>query len=61
MAITDISVTEAALAKDSSMTETATDFFKRRAGKATGQGLLAYLENGPDSPFETEGTQASGK
>jgi hypothetical protein len=43
-----------AVAQKIGVVETAADFFKRRAGHATGEGLLAYLENAPDHPSETE-------
>jgi len=37
-----------AVAQKVGVVETAADFFKRRAGAASGNGLLAYLENAPD-------------
>lgn len=43
-----------AVAQKVGVVETAAEFFKRRAGKATGDGLLAYLENAPDLPSEKE-------
>ena len=37
-----------AVAQKVGSVETAAEFFKRRAGDATGAGLMAYLENAPD-------------
>lgn len=39
-----------AVAQKVGVVETTADFFKQRAGSATGKGLLAYLENAPDLP-----------
>ena len=36
------------------VTETAADFFKRRAGKATGEGLTRFLRTAPRSRPEAE-------
>lgn len=30
------------------------EFFKKRAGKAMGDGLMNYLKNAPDAPPETQ-------
>ena len=37
-----------AVAQKVGAVETAADFFKGRAGNATGAGLMKYLENAPD-------------
>jgi hypothetical protein len=42
-----------AVAQKVGVVETAADFFKRRAGAATGDGLLRYLENAPDVSSES--------
>jgi len=34
--------------------ETAADFFKKRAGKATGAGLMKFLRNAPKAAPETD-------
>jgi hypothetical protein len=34
--------------------ETAAEFFKKRAGKATGAGLMKFLRHAPDSPPQTD-------
>jgi hypothetical protein len=43
-----------AVAQKIGVVETAADFFKQRAGGATGEGMLAYLKNAPDDPIEAE-------
>jgi hypothetical protein len=42
-----------AVAQKVGVVETAADFVKRRAGAATGDGLLRYLENAPDVSSES--------
>ena len=42
-----------AVAQNVGVVETAADFFRQRKGSATGDGLLAYLENAPDVDPET--------
>jgi len=44
----------AAVAEKVGVMETATDFFKKRAGKATGEGLMRFLRNAPAAPPEPE-------
>jgi hypothetical protein len=34
--------------------ETAAEFFKKRAGKAKGDGLMKFLRNAPNVPPETQ-------
>jgi hypothetical protein len=46
-----------AVAQKVGVVETAAEFFKRRAGSATGKGLLRYLENAPDALSEIEDRQ----
>lgn len=46
-----------AVAQKVGAVETAAEFFKRRAGKATGSGLMAYLENAPDVDEEEDTDQ----
>jgi len=41
-----------AVAQKVGVVETAAQFFRKRAGSATGNGLLHYLENAPDAPPE---------
>jgi hypothetical protein len=41
-----------AVAQKVGVVETAADFFSKRKGSATGNGLLTYLENAPDAPPE---------
>jgi hypothetical protein len=36
------------------LVETAAEFFKKRAGKATGAGLMKFLRHAPDVLPETE-------
>lgn len=46
-----------AVAEKVGVIETAAEFFKNRAGTATGEGLLRYLENAPDeAPEPIEGS-----
>jgi len=42
----------AAVAEKVGVVETAAEFFKKRAGKATGAGLLKFLQQAPDVPPE---------
>ena len=44
----------AAVAEKVGVVETAAEFFKKRAGKATGAGLLKFLRNAPDVPPDPE-------
>jgi hypothetical protein len=37
--------------------ETAADFFRKRAGKATGEGLMKFLRTAPKLAPEPEDTQ----
>jgi hypothetical protein len=46
----------AAVAQKDGVVETAADFFKQRAGKATGEGLMKYLHTAPKVAPEQEGT-----
>ena len=43
-----------AVAEKVGVIETAAEFFKRRAGKATGRGLMRYLREAPDVEPEPE-------
>lgn len=43
-----------AVAEKVGVIETADDFFKRRAGAATGEGLMRFLRNAPDVQPEPE-------
>jgi hypothetical protein len=43
-----------AVAEKVGVAETAADFFKRRAGKATGQGLMRVLRRAPKSSPEPD-------
>jgi hypothetical protein len=43
-----------AVAEKVGVVETAAEFFKKRAGKATGTGLMKSLRNAPDVPPEPE-------
>lgn len=45
-----------AVAEKVGVAETAADFFKRRAGKATGEGLMGFLRRAPKSRPEAEDT-----
>ena len=36
--------------------ETAADFFKKRAGKATGEGLMKFLRTAPKAPPDADDT-----
>lgn len=45
-----------AVAEKVGVAETAADFFKRRAGKATGEGLMRFLRRAPKSRPEPEDT-----
>ena len=45
-----------AVAEKVCMAETAADFFKRRAGKATAEGLMGFLRSAPKSRPEPEDT-----
>lgn len=42
----------AAVAEKIGVVETAAEFFKERAGKAKGEGLMKFLRNAPDVPPE---------
>jgi hypothetical protein len=42
----------AAVAEKVGVMETAAEFFKKRAGTATGAGLMRFLENAPNAPPE---------
>ena len=44
-----------AVAEKVGVAETAADFFKRRAGKATGDGLVRFLRTAPKARPEEEG------
>jgi hypothetical protein len=44
----------AAVAQKVGAVETAAEFLKRRAGNATGAGLMAYLQNAPDVDEDEE-------
>jgi hypothetical protein len=44
----------AAVAEKVGLVETAAEFFKKRAGKATGAGLMKFLRHAPDVLPETE-------
>lgn len=44
----------AAVAEKIGVVETAAEFFKKRAGKAKGDGLMKFLRNAPDVAPETE-------
>lgn len=46
----------AAVAEKVGVVETAADFFKQRAGKATGEGLMKYLRTAPKVTPEPEDT-----
>ena len=43
-----------AVAKKVGVVETAAEFFKKRAGKATGEGLMKYLRTAPKVASEPE-------
>ena len=43
-----------AVAEKVGVVETAAAFFRKRAGKATGDGLLKFLRNAPGLPAEPE-------
>ena len=43
----------AAVAEKIGVVETAAEFFKKRAGKATGAGLMRFLKNAPRVPPES--------
>ena len=43
-----------AVAEKVGVVETAAEFFKKRAGKATGNGLVKFLRKAPDCPPEPE-------
>jgi hypothetical protein len=43
-----------AVAQKVGAVETAAEFFKKRAGKATGAGLMKFLRNAPDAAPEPE-------
>jgi hypothetical protein len=43
-----------AVAEKVGVAETAADFFKRRAGRATGDGLMRFLRTAPKARPETE-------
>lgn len=45
-----------AVAQKVGVVETAAEFFKTRAGKATGSGLMKFLRNAPKSPPEPNDT-----
>jgi len=42
-----------AVAEKVGVVETAAEFFKKRAGKATGAGLMKFLRQAPDVPPES--------
>lgn len=42
-----------AVAEKVGVIETAAEFFKKRAGKATGTGLMKFLRHAPDIPPES--------
>ncbi len=44
----------AAVAEKVGVVETAAEFFKRRAGNATGAGLMKFLKNASDVPPDAE-------
>jgi hypothetical protein len=44
----------AAVAQKVGVVETAADFFKKRAGEATGAGLMRFLRNAPKAVPEAE-------
>ena len=44
----------AAVAEKVGVVETAAEFFKKRAGKATGSGLMKFLRNDPNAPPQTD-------
>jgi len=44
----------AAVAEKIGVVETATEFFKKRAGKAKGDGLMTFLRNAPHIPAQPE-------
>src|SRR5436190_24329606 len=46
----------AAVAEKVGVVETAADFFKKRAGKATGEGLMKFLRTAPKLAAEPEDT-----
>jgi len=45
-----------AVAEKVGVVETAADFFKKRAGKASGVGLMRFLRNAPKASPEAEDT-----
>ena len=45
-----------AVAEKVGVVETAADFFKRRAGKATGEGLMKFLRKAPKARPQPEDT-----
>ncbi len=46
-----------AVAQKVGSVETAADFFRQRAGKAKGSGLMRFLVNAPDIPVERSDTK----
>jgi hypothetical protein len=46
----------AAVAEKVGVTETAAEFFKKRAGRATGEGLMRFLRSAPKARPEQEDT-----
>jgi len=50
-----------AVAQKVGVVETAADFFKRRVDGATGDGMLAFLENAPDLPQGDELGASAGR
>jgi hypothetical protein len=46
----------AAVAEKVGVVETAAEFFKKRAGKATGDGLMKFLRNAPNARAEADDT-----
>jgi hypothetical protein len=44
----------AAVAQKVGVVETAAEFFKKKAGKATGAGLMKFLRHAPDAPPEPD-------
>jgi hypothetical protein len=46
----------AAVAQKVGVVETAAEFFGKRAGKATGEGLMKFLRNAPNLPPDQQDT-----
>jgi len=47
----------AAMAEKIGVVQTATEFFKKHAGKTKGDGLMKFLRNAPDIPAQPEDTR----